>query len=217
MVKALSVTAHALRLWWGELMLLIFFNLVWLALQIPIVTGPPATAAMYAIARQLADGELIGPRHGLEALRRMFAPAWVWGAINLLIVGVLVSNFWLYQPASGLLWTGLRLVWGLIGLAWFAVNLFYWPFWLAQDQHSPQLTFRNSFLFLGKQPGLALTLMLISALLIVISVLTTLPLAAALMSWLALIGVLAVDEALRPRTTGQAKLQAPSEESGSLA
>ena len=54
------------------------------------------------------------------------------------------------------------------------------------------------FLFLAKQPGLALTLVLISAFLCVISVLTTLPLAAALMAWLALIGVLAVEEALHP-------------------
>ena len=128
----------------------------------------------------------------------MFTPAWAWGAINLLIVGVLVGNFWLYQSATGWLWTGLRLVWGVIALCWFAVNLFYWPFWLTQEQHLLQLTFRNSFLFLAKQPGLSLTLMLTSALLIVVSVLTTLPLAAALMAWLALIGVLAVQEALHP-------------------
>ena len=179
-------------------MLLIFFNLIWLALQIPIVTGPPATAAMYVIARQLADGELIEPRHGLNALRRMFAPAWVWGALNLLIVGAVAGNFWFYQSATGWLWIGLRLVWGVIALGWFAINLFYWPFWLVQEQHSLGLTFRNSFLFLAKRPGLALTLMLMSALLIVVSVLTTLPLAMALMAWLALIGVLAVEEALHP-------------------
>lgn len=198
MTRAFSIISKAFRLWWQEFMLLIFFNLIWLALQIPIVTGPPATAAMYVIARQLADGELIGPRHGLNALRRMFAPAWIWGALNLLIVCAVVGNFWFYQSSTGWLWTGLRLVWGMIALGWFAINLFYWPFWLAQEQHSLQLTFRNSFLFLAKRPGLALTLMLISALLIVVSVLTTLPLAAALMAWLALIGVLAVEEALHP-------------------
>lgn len=198
MKRALLIVGHAFRLWWGEFMLLIFFNLVWLALQIPIITGPPATAAMYVIARQLADGEFIGPRHGLDALRRMLGPAWVWGAINLLIVGVLVGNYWFYQSATGWLWSGLRLLWGVIALAWFAVNLFYWPFWLAQELHSPRLTFRNSFLFLAKQPGLSLTLVLISAFLSVVSVLTTLPFAAALMAWLALIGVLAVEEALHP-------------------
>ena len=198
MIRAFSIVGQAFRLWWQEFMLLIFFNLIWLALQIPIVTGPPATAAMYVIARQLASGELIEPRHGLNALRRMFAPAWMWGAINLLIVGAVVGNFWFYQSATGWLWIGLRLVWGVIALGWFAINLFYWPFWLAQEQHSLQLTFRNSFLFLAKRPGLAITLMLMSALLIVVSVLTTLPLATALMAWLALIGVLAVEEALHP-------------------
>ena len=198
MTRAFSIIGQAFRLWWQEFMLLIFFNLMWLALQIPIITGPPATAAMYVIARQLADGELIEPRHGLNALRRMFTPAWIWGAINLLIVGAVVGNFWFYQSATGWLWIGLRLVWGVIALGWFAINLFYWPFWLAQEQHSLQLTFRNSFLFLAKRPGLALSLMLISAFLIVVSVLTTLPLAAALMAWLALIGVLAVEEALHP-------------------
>ena len=198
MTRAFSILGQAFRLWWQEFMLLIFFNLTWLALQIPIVTGPPATAAMYVIARQLADGELIEPRHGLNALRRMFAPAWIWGALNLLIVGAVIGNFWFYQSATGWFWIGLRLVWGAIALVWFAINLFYWPFWLAQEQHSLQLTFRNSFLFLAKRPGLALSLMLISAFLIVVSVLTTLPLAAALMAWLALIGVLAVEEALHP-------------------
>jgi uncharacterized membrane protein YesL len=198
MPRAFSIVGHALRLWWSDFLLLTFFNLAWLALQIPIVTGPPATAAMYAMARRLADGELIEPRHGLEALRRMFGPALVWGAINLLIVGVVLGNFWLYQSATGWLWTGARLVWGLIALGWFAVNLFCWPFWLAQEQHSLRIAFRNSFLFLSKRPGLALTLVGLSAFLIVVSVLTTLPLAAALMSWLALIGVLAVEEAMHP-------------------
>jgi uncharacterized membrane protein YesL len=196
MTRAFSIIGQALRLWWQEIFLLTFFNLAWLVCQALIVTGPPATAAMYVVARRLANGEYIGPRHGWEALRQMFAPAWMWGVINLIIIGVLVGNFWLYQSAQGGFWIALRLAWGSIALGWFAVNLFYWPFWLAQEKHSPQLTFRNSLLFLAKQPSLAFTLIAISALLSIFSVLTTLPLATALTAWLALIGVLAVNEAL---------------------
>ena len=44
----------------------------------------------------------------------------------------------------------------------------------------------------------AVTLALFSALLIAGSILVTLPLVVALMAWLALIGVLAVDEELKP-------------------
>ena len=198
MTQAFSILGRVFRLWWSEFLLLIFFNLVWLVLLIPIVTGPPATAAMYVIARRLADGEFVEPRHGLDALRQVLGPAWVWGVINLVIVGVLLGNFWLYQSNTGWLWTGLRLIWGIIALGWFAVNLFYWPFWLVQEDRSPKLTLRNSFIFLARQPGLALTIALVSAFIIIISVLTTLPLATALMTWLALIGVLAVEEALHP-------------------
>jgi hypothetical protein len=199
MIRALSLIGQALRLWWREFPLMVFFNLTWLALQVPIVTGPPATAALYVIARRLAEGELIEVRHGWQALRQVFGPAWIWAGINLLMVSVLAGNFWMYQGSTGWAWTGARLVWGFVALAWFAGNLFYWPFWLAQEKRSALLTYRNCFLFLARQPGFALTLVFACALLTVFSVLTTLPFAAVLISWLALVGVLAVEEALHPR------------------
>ena len=198
MVRALSVAARAFRLWWQEIYLLIFFNLVWLTCQVLIVPGPPATAAMYLIARRVADDELLELRHGWEALRQMFLPAWKWGAVNLLMLIVLGTNFVGYRMQTGLGWTMLRMVWGTIALAWFAMNLFYWPFWLAQSDRRLLTTYRNSALMLMKKPALGMTLMLVSALVILISVAVTLPFAAALMTWLALLGVLAVDEALRP-------------------
>jgi uncharacterized membrane protein YesL len=197
MLRALFIAGLALRVWWREVYLLTFFNLAWLVLQLPIVTGPPATAAMYAIARRIADDELLTPRHGWDALRHMFLPAWKWGAVNLAIVIVTVFNFWAYQNATGPGWTVLRLAWATIALGWFAGNLFYWPFWLAQDDRSMRTTWRNSFLFVAKRPGLALTLTLLSAVLIAASLATTLPLATLLMAWLALLGVLAVNEELR--------------------
>jgi hypothetical protein len=69
---------------------------------------------------------------------------------------------------------------------------------LAQENRSPSLTVRNSVLFLAKQPGLAFTLIFTNTLIGILSVLTTLPLATAMMAWLALIGVLAVEQALKP-------------------
>jgi len=197
MLKALSIAGQVLRLWWREFFSLTVFNIAWLALQIPIVTGPPATAAMYVIARRVVDDEFVEFRHGWGALREMFFPAWKWGAINLLIIITIVGNLWLYQAATGFGWTILRLVWGTIGLAWFAISFFYWPFWLAQKDRSLRTTLRNGFLFLAKRPGFAITLVLISAVIIVVSVLVTVPLATVLMAWLALIGILAVDDELK--------------------
>lgn len=75
MIKAFSVIGRTIALWWREFILLTFFNLAWLALQVPIVTGPPATAAMYALARRVVDAEWISPLDGWSALRQMFLPA----------------------------------------------------------------------------------------------------------------------------------------------
>jgi hypothetical protein len=200
MSKAFSVIVRAIALWWSNFMMLMFFNIIWLMLQIPIVTGPPATAAMYVIAHRLTDDELIDPRDGWDALQRVFLPAIKWGVINLLIVVVVIGNFWAYQSNIGTGWTILRLTWGTIVLGWFAVNFFYWPFWLVQEDLSFQTTLRNGFLFIAKHPTFTLTLFLISALFIVFSVMTALPLATIMISWLALFGILAVEEELEGTT-----------------
>lgn len=197
MIKAFYVIGRAIALWWREFILLTLFNLAWLALQVPIVTGPPATAAMYALARRVVDAEWMGPLDGWLALRQMFLPAWKWGAVNLVIGLVLVVNFLAYWEAPGLGWMILRLLWGAIALVWFAINLFYWPFWLVQSDRRMMTTARNSLLLLVKRPAFGLTLAVISASLVVVSLLTVLPLVAVLMSWLGLIGVLAVDEELK--------------------
>jgi hypothetical protein len=197
MVKAFMVIGRAVVLWWREFVILIFFNIVWLILQVPIVTGPPATAAMYVIAIRVVDEDIIDLRTGWDALMNMFIPAIKWGAINFLVVITLLVNFWIYQDFTGTGWVILRLAWGTIGLGWFSINLFYWPFWLFQDDSSMGITMKNSFLILAKRPLFSLTIAFISALLIVGSVLTTLPMTAVLMSWLALIGVLAVNDELK--------------------
>lgn len=197
MSTALSIVAAAFRHWWNGLLLLVLFNIVWLLLQLPIVTGPPATAAMYSIAHRMVDGDLVAPRHGSQALRQMAIPGLKWGAVNLLVVVVVVTNFWVYRDSVGIAWTIMRIGWGTVGLGWFAVNLFYWPFWLVQEDRSMKNTFRNSALFLARRPAVGLSIALFSALLIIVGILTTLPLAASLMSWVALIGVLTVDQEIK--------------------
>lgn len=196
MFRAFGVIGRTLALWWKHIGQLTLFNVAWLVLQVPIVTGPPATAAMYVIARRVADDELLDLGDGWQALRQMWWPAWRWGLVNLIVLVTLVGNFYAYQAFSGWGWVALRLLWGAIGVVWLAVNLFYWPFWLAQSDQRLTTTLRNGLLLLARSPGLSLTLLVICVLLATASVLLTLPLAVALMAWLALAGTLAVDRAL---------------------
>ena len=197
MIEALRVIGRAFGAWWREWPLLILLNVLWLLLQVPIVTGPPATAAMYAMARRVADGEVVGPRQAWQSLRELFWPAWGWGLANAVILVVVVGNFMAYGSAPGLGWAALRLAWGSIAALWFAINLFYWPFWLAQTDRRMVTTLRNALLLFLKAPAFGLTLLAVCAALALLSIAVTLPLAAALVSWLALLGVLGVDAALR--------------------
>jgi hypothetical protein len=121
---------------------------------------------------------------------------------------VVVGNFWAYQSAAGWGWTALRLAWGVIALVWLMINLFYWPFWLVQHDRRPHIALRNALLFLMRSPALALTVAAICAALAIGSVLVTLPLAAGLMVWLALLSTLAVDVELH---TSAPDLTAPVE------
>ena len=199
MRNAFSVIGRALKLWWHEFLLFIFFNIMWLILQVPLVTGPAATAAMYGVARRYYEEGMLYPMDGVQALRQTFLPSLKWGAVNFLVVSALIVNFWFFQKNEGIEWSLLRITWAVIGLGWFAVNLFYWPFWLAQRDRSLVTTLRNGMLFILKRPALSFALVLFSLALIIISVLTTLPLATVLMAWLALIGVIAVEEELKEK------------------
>ena len=193
----MTLVRRTFVLWWRELILLTFFNVVWFVLQLLVITGPPATAAMYVIARRVVEEEFITPGDMYSALRQVFWPAWKWGAVNLIIVGTIGLNFWSYWGVEGQGWTIMRLLWGMIAFIWFSLNLFYWPFWLAQSDRRMLNTYRNSLVLLLKMPLFSLILTAISAFLIMASVMLSLPLVAVLMAWLALIGVLTVDEALK--------------------
>jgi uncharacterized membrane protein YesL len=197
MIRALRTVGHAIKLWYDEVYILVFVNIVWFLLQIPLVTGPAATATMYAVARKVVDREYLELRTILSDLRGMFLPALTWGFVNLIMIGVLVANFMVYQAEYGLVWGVLRVVWGSIALIWIGANLFYWPFWLAQTDRRLITTFKNCIIFLLKNPVFSLSILVVCTVFVVVGTIMTVPLVVLLISWLALIGVLAVEEGLK--------------------
>jgi hypothetical protein len=57
-------------------------------------------------------------------------------------VGVAAFNLLAYAEAAGV-WNALRMVWVVALVLWGSLNLFYWPFWLAQDDKSMWNTYAN--------------------------------------------------------------------------
>ncbi len=198
MINPFRILIHAARLWWRDWIGLVLLNILWLALQIPIVTGPPATAVLYAIAQRMYKDEYWEMQELWPLLRQLFWPAWRWALPNLIILLVLTGNLYAYQNAAGAAWTVLRLVWGTALTVWLMLNFFYWPFWWRQRDKSWRTTLANCGRFLLLNPGTAVILFIFSVTLISVSVLLAVPLAAGVVGWLALVGVTAVQRALQP-------------------
>jgi hypothetical protein len=196
MLRPLAIIAHAFRLWWGDAVGLVLLNFAWFLLQAPIVTGPPATAVVYAISQRVHNNELWGISDIWLLLRQFFWPAWRWALVNAVFWGMTAVNFAAYHDRTGLLWLSLRLLWGGLALIWLSLNFFYWPFWLVQADQSMKNTYLNCGRFLLLHPLASLILLGTGAVLTVISLVTTLPFALALLSWLALMGVTAVQAAV---------------------
>lgn len=197
MIKALKITKRAFIHWYDEFLVFMIFNIVWFVLQLGIVTGPAATAAMYAVARNKVRGEYLSLNTGWNALRQLFKPALKWGVVYAVIVGVILVNFKFYQGADGIIWGIIRILWALVGMVWAAMNLFYWPFWMSQSDKRMTTTLKNTALFLLKRPGYSLSLVALCAILTILSILTTLPFIVLLISLLALIGALAVEDEIK--------------------
>ncbi|MFQ5419692.1 MAG: hypothetical protein ACE5EY_04945 [Anaerolineae bacterium] len=196
MIKPFSVIIHALRLWWREWIGMILLNILWLLLQVPIVTGPPATAVLYTIAQCIHEDEYWEMQELWPLLRKLFWPAWRWALPNGLFLLAIGGNFYAYQNAGGAGWLFLRLVWGALLAAWLALNLFYWPFWLNQEDKSLRATYANCGRVFLLNPLPAINRGAFCVALMAASVLITVPLAAGAVCLLALVGITAVQDSL---------------------
>jgi hypothetical protein len=196
MIRPFHVLGHAFRLLWRDWIGMMFLNILWVLFQIPIVTGPPATAVLYAMAERVNNGELWEIKETWQLLRVLFWPAWRWALPNTIIALVLIFNIAAYWSAAGLGWIILRLFWGLLLLFWIMLNLFYWPFWLAQEEKSLRTTYANCarFLILNFWPASIITF--VCVVVVIISILTTLPMLVATGAWLTLVGATAVQRSL---------------------
>ena len=111
MTSPLYIVSRAFRVWWQEVVVLLVLNAVWFVLQIPVITGPPATAVVYAMTRRSLDGEYWNLRDAWRAFRDLFWPAWRWGLLNLTVWTAGIWNLVAYWHAPGAPWFGLRLLW----------------------------------------------------------------------------------------------------------
>jgi uncharacterized membrane protein YesL len=80
---------------------LVIANLLWLALCLPIITAPAATAGLFHMARKVADHESLALSDFFQGFRQHFFPALRAGALMLAVAVILWVNVDFYSHLGG--------------------------------------------------------------------------------------------------------------------
>jgi uncharacterized membrane protein YesL len=164
-------------------------NLLWLVSVLTIIGGPPATAAMLAIARDAIVFEGGEPRRFFPYMRQYFWRAWALGLVTFLGTVILVTDIGFYanavkDPLLGN--TGiLLLVYVLI--VWLEFLLVAWPILVNHPEMSIRDVMRNAAIFTLRMPGVNFGLALMVILLYVSSALFSVLLALAVVAFVSLL------------------------------
>ena len=200
-MKPFAILTFATRRTWDEWISVILISALWLAAQVLIVPGPPATAVLFAMARNTYDGIYWNAGNVWYDFKALFIPAWKWALPNVFVVGLALYNLSTFWRVPGGAWVGLRVVW-LVGLViWLALNLFYWPFYLAAEDRSLRNTYANGGRFWLLHPATALVLFVVCLAVGVVALPFALPIVLGVVFWIALVAETAVRRSLEELAT----------------
>lgn len=170
---AVKVLGLAFRDIWQELWTILIVNLLFLLANILIVPGPPATLALFYYSNRIAHRETATERDFLQAIRSYWKPAWRWGLINFLVIGLLTGDYYLIErlipdPDAAALIRGLYVT---LMISWMLIQLFTPPFLFEQEQPSVRQALRNAVVFIRKNLLFSLALAILLALSLTVGIL----------------------------------------------
>jgi uncharacterized membrane protein YesL len=176
--------------WYYGLIPFSVMNLVWLALVLTVVGGPPATAAMLGVARDAAIGYGPEPSTFFIYLKQYFWRAWGLGIVTLVGTIILVTDIRFYADALKgnplLVNTGVYFLLYVL-FVWLEVLLIAWPLLVNQPQMSIRDVVRNAAILTLRTPGASLGLALAVLFLSVLSLFLAFLAAMALAAFLSLL------------------------------
>jgi len=155
-----------LRLLWRRLGILLLANVLWIALCLPILTWPAATAGLfYLIGRVVREDLDFEPRYArLSDFWQGFRQYGVrasWLALLDLLVLVVIGSALRFYSQSATEW--LRWLVGpiaLIGLAWAGAQLYLYPLLIQRPEKQPWELAREAFLIAISYSIFSLSLLL---------------------------------------------------------
>jgi hypothetical protein len=160
---ALKILGYSFRDIWQELWTIFIIHLLFLLGNILIIPGPPATLALFFYGNRIAHGETANERDFLNAIRSYWGPAWRWGFLNLLVIGLLTGDYYLTGKLAGNANTAYFIQGLYITLlaGWLLLQLFTLPFLFEQKQPLVLQALRNAAVFISRNLIFVLVLALL--------------------------------------------------------
>ena len=211
MVEALSVVWYSVKDFWDEFLMLVVMNMLWaltaalplaavlllgagvpiLALGLAVLLLAPlavVTGGLFFVANQITRGVAVGWGTLATGVKRYWLKSLIVALVNAVVLFLIGVNIQFY---AGLLEGGLGgfvwVVWLAVGIYWLLVQAFWFPMILELENEKAWLALRNALLMGIVTPGFSLTLLVIVAILVALSVVLTVPLLALTTVLLALI------------------------------
>jgi hypothetical protein len=163
---AFQILGNAFRDVWQELWTILIIQLFFLLGQFLIIFGPPATVALFYYGNRIAHEEIATERDFLSAIRQYWKPAWRWGGLNILVIGLLAGDYyltgrWAGNPDLASFLQGLYIA---LLFYWLLLQIFALPFLFEQEQPSVVQALRNATIFVRKNLLLVIVVTILLAL-----------------------------------------------------
>ena len=168
--SAFQILGLAFRDTWREFWTILVIQILLLLAVILVIPGPPAILALFRYGNRVAHDELASERDFLRDIRQYWGPAWRWGFMNILLIGLLTGDYYLVDTLTD----NTRVASFVQGLyltllaIWLLLQLFTIPFLFEQTDPQVLQAFRNAAVFLKRNLifaivfGLLLTLSLMA-------------------------------------------------------
>jgi hypothetical protein len=174
----------------GDLM---FSNVLWVLLILPVITIPPALAGLYYATLQLVHNKSGTRQKFFEGFKKYFRPSYGWFFLNIIVVGLLFFNINLSIRFPEVWWLQLLrgFYWIILGI-WMLLQFYTFPLLIQQEKPRLGLALRNSAVLWLKHSVFSLLLSVVIIVLIVVSIFLFplwFVLSASLIAYLANLGV----------------------------
>ncbi len=180
-----------------EIFLLILFNMLWSLSAFLVLPLPFATAGLTWVAAEIGEGKAIKLRTFFEGGRRYWKPAYLWGLANLVAWALVLINLNFYTNLNATWATFARSLVLAMAVLWSSVQLYVFPLLILQEAPRLRLAYRNGLILMGSHPALTIVVLALTAILLLISFILTVPIFMLYPAFVAVLANRAVVESLK--------------------